>query len=187
MSSSASVLTPDEDGDDHGDDNNDDERDTASGVEEESYEYEMALSNTEIRGKPSEPLKRPETINLEGPANIKHLEEHDQPQSDPPAHPARSLTPIAGSAGDSRAEAESSNLHQVVTIDERQPMEATPQERNERFETLREAEWRAKKKAASNLAGWWYCSQCDNMVNPALLPECCPNCGHLRCGECRTY
>jgi hypothetical protein len=194
MSSSASVLTPDENGDDHGDDNNDDnvegnddDRDTPSGVAEESYEYEIPLSNTEIRGKPSEPLKRPETINLEGHANIKYSEEHDQPQSDPPAHPARSQTPIAGSAGDSRAVAESSEIHQVVTIDERQPMEATPQERNERSQALREADWRAKKKTAASLAGWWYCCRCDNLVNPVLLPECCPNCGHLRCGECRTY
>jgi hypothetical protein len=161
VSSSASVLTPDEDDDDHGDDNNDDdvegtddEPDTASGVEEGPYEYEVALSDIEITRKPAEPLKRPETINLEGPANIKHPEEHDQPQSDPPAHPARSLTPIAGNAGDSRAEAETSGLPQVVTIDERHPMEPTPQEREERSQTLREEKLTGglKKKSGSQLS-----------------------------------
>ncbi|KAL2852151.1 hypothetical protein BJX68DRAFT_59924 [Aspergillus pseudodeflectus] len=36
-----------------------------------------------------------------------------------------------------------------------------------------------------DMTGWWYCCHCENLVNPALLAECCPACGHFRCDHCR--
>jgi hypothetical protein len=37
-----------------------------------------------------------------------------------------------------------------------------------------------------SMAGWWYCSNCNNMNNPALCGGRCTNCNHSKCPQCRA-